>query len=357
MGEPSKDKNRMDDNKRTGTENAFATIPNPIGRENTGMDWLSNNKAEIICHEKVVRIPIPDGKKLSHCGRDFLECFPDNLSRLPPLREIEFRIELILGVVPITKSPYRLAPSELGDLSGQLKELQDKDSRGACRTLKVSLGTVHEGETKEVVDEFAGLQKGLDEMIEQRNDGTLYYLDRIWVPLKGDVRTLIMDEAHKLKYSVHPRTEKMYYDLRDRPSGLLQQPEIPVWKWEGIDMDFVTKLPRTISGHDTIWVIVDRLTKFWQSNARWAFWNSCRLECGYHLRPMVRVSVLFRLWRTCLERGVLDFGGSWDVHLPLIEFSYNNSYHSSVRCAPFEALYGRKCCSPILWAEVGGKVS
>ncbi|GJU53016.1 putative reverse transcriptase domain-containing protein [Tanacetum coccineum] len=99
-----------------------------------------------------------------------------------------------------------------------------------------------------------------------------------------------MDEAHKSKYSVHPGADKMYYDLRDRywwpgmkkdiaeyvskcltclkvkaehqrPSGLLQQPEIPVWKWEGIAMDFVTKLPRTSSGHDTIWVIVDRLTK------------------------------------------------------------------------------------------------
>ncbi|GJY96909.1 putative reverse transcriptase domain-containing protein [Tanacetum coccineum] len=69
---------------------------------------------------------------------------------------------------------------------------------------------------KEVVDEFAGLQKGLDEMIEQRSDGTLYYLDRIWVPLKGEVRTLIMDEAHKSKYSVHPGADKMYYDLRDR---------------------------------------------------------------------------------------------------------------------------------------------
>ncbi|GKA01644.1 putative reverse transcriptase domain-containing protein [Tanacetum coccineum] len=114
-----------------------------------GMDWLSNNKAEIICHEKVVRIPLPDGKVLRVLGerpeekarllmsakasdkkqeeiivvRDFLEVFPDNLSRLPPLREIEFRIELILGVVPIAKSPYRLAPSELGNLSGQLKEL------------------------------------------------------------------------------------------------------------------------------------------------------------------------------------------------------------------------------------------
>ncbi|GJX10327.1 putative reverse transcriptase domain-containing protein [Tanacetum coccineum] len=68
---------------------------------------------------------------------------------------------------------------------------------------------------KEVFDESVGLQRGLDEMIELRNDGSLYYLDRIWVPLKGDVRTLIMDEAHKSKYSVHPGADKMYYDLRD----------------------------------------------------------------------------------------------------------------------------------------------
>ncbi|GKC36112.1 putative nucleotidyltransferase, ribonuclease H, partial [Tanacetum coccineum] len=117
-----------------------------------GMDWLSNHKAEIICHEKVVRIPLLDGKVLRVLGerpeekarllmsakasdkkqeeiivvRDFLEVFPDDLSGLPPLWEIEFRIELILGVVPIVKSPYRLAPSELEELSGQLKELQDK---------------------------------------------------------------------------------------------------------------------------------------------------------------------------------------------------------------------------------------
>ncbi|GKE37642.1 putative reverse transcriptase domain-containing protein [Tanacetum coccineum] len=143
---------------------------------------------------------------------------------------------------------------------------------------------------EEAYDESAGLHKGLDEMIERRSDGALYYLDRIWVPLKGDVRTLIMDEAHKSKYSIHPGDDKMYYDLRDRywwlgmkkdiavyvskcltclkvkaehqrPSGLLQQLEIPEWKWEGIAIDFVTKLPSTSSGHDTIWVIVDRLTK------------------------------------------------------------------------------------------------
>nr|GFA76633.1 hypothetical protein [Tanacetum cinerariifolium] len=66
------------------------------------------------------------------------------------------------------------------------------------------------------MDEIAGLYKGLDEMINQRGDGTLYYLDRIWVPLKGEVRTLIMDEAYKSKYFVHPGVDKMYYDLRDR---------------------------------------------------------------------------------------------------------------------------------------------
>nr|GEX46787.1 hypothetical protein [Tanacetum cinerariifolium] len=118
-----------------------------------------------------------------------------------------------------------------------------------------------------------GLQKGLDEMIEQRSTETLYYLDRIWVPLKGDVRTLIMNEAHKLKNVIHPGADTMYYDFRDR-----------YW-WPGMKKDIAE--------------------------------------------------------------------GSWDVHLPLVEFSYNNSYHSSVRCASFEALYGRKCRSPIMLAEVG----
>ncbi|GJZ78107.1 putative reverse transcriptase domain-containing protein [Tanacetum coccineum] len=69
---------------------------------------------------------------------------------------------------------------------------------------------------KEASDEFAGLQRGIDEMIEFRSDGALYYLDRIWVPLKSDVRTLIINEAYKSKYSIHPVADKMYYDLKDR---------------------------------------------------------------------------------------------------------------------------------------------
>ncbi|GKD09718.1 putative reverse transcriptase domain-containing protein, partial [Tanacetum coccineum] len=112
-----------------------------------------------------------------------------------------------------------------------------------------------------------------------------------WLPYYGDLRTLIMHESHKLKYFVHPGSDKMYQDMKQlywwpnmksdiatyvvskcltclrvkaehqKPSGLLVQLAIPQWKWENITMDFVTKLPRTQSGNDTIWVIVDRLTK------------------------------------------------------------------------------------------------
>ncbi|GKG01040.1 putative reverse transcriptase domain-containing protein, partial [Tanacetum coccineum] len=99
--------------------------------------------------------------------------------------------------------------------------------------------------------------RGLERHFEQRDDGEIYFFDRIWIPSVGSVRKLIMDEAHTSRYSVHLGADKMYL----KPSGFLQQPEIPEWKWEKITMDFVTKLPKSSSGHDTIWVVVDRLTK------------------------------------------------------------------------------------------------
>ncbi|GKA61382.1 putative reverse transcriptase domain-containing protein [Tanacetum coccineum] len=124
-------------------------------------------------------------------------------------------------------------------------------------------------------------------------------------------------------------------------------------------MDFVTKLPKTSSGHDTIWVIVDRLTKFTHFLPMHEDYKMDRLARLYlneiDARHGVPISIIYdhdsrftsRFWQTMQEAlgtgaCVLDFGGSWDVHLPLVEFSYNNSYHSGVRCAPFEALYGRK---------------
>ncbi|GJX56850.1 putative reverse transcriptase domain-containing protein [Tanacetum coccineum] len=99
---------------------------------------------------------------------------------------------------------------------------------------------------------------GTDQQMEKREDGSLYYMDRIWVPLVGGIRTKIMDEAHKTSKCLTCVKVKAEHQ---RPSGLLQQPEIPKWKWENIAMDFITKLPRPSSGHDAIWVIVDRLIK------------------------------------------------------------------------------------------------
>ncbi|GJU55143.1 putative reverse transcriptase domain-containing protein [Tanacetum coccineum] len=147
-----------------------------------------------------------------------------------------------------------------------------------------------QGEASKDLKAPAEWLRGLEKHFERRDDGGIYFFDRIWIPSVGGVRKLIMDEAHTSRYSVHPGADKMYYDLRDlywwpgmkrdiaeyvsrcltcskikaehqKPSGLLQQPEIPEWKWEKITMDLVTKLPRSSGGYDAIWVIVDRLTK------------------------------------------------------------------------------------------------
>ncbi|GJR55233.1 putative reverse transcriptase domain-containing protein [Tanacetum coccineum] len=128
------------------------------------------------------------------------------------------------------------------------------------------------------------------EKLEPRADGTLCLNGRSWLPCYGDLRSVIMHESHKSKYSIHPGSEKMYQDMKklywwpnmkadiatyvskcltcakvkaehQRPSGLLVQPAIPEWKWDNIMMDFITKLPKSSHGFDTIWVIMDRLTK------------------------------------------------------------------------------------------------
>ncbi|GJT19586.1 putative reverse transcriptase domain-containing protein [Tanacetum coccineum] len=180
-----------------------------------------------------------------------------------------------------------------------------------------------------------------------------------------------MDVAHAMRYSVYLGADKMYYDLQEmywwpcmkkdittyvgkcltcsklkaehhRPSGLLQRPEIPEWKWNKITIDFITKLLRLSGKYDMIWETLKK-----------ALVTRLDMSMTYHPQtdgPSERTNqTLEDMLRAC----VIDFGGSWDTHLPLAEFSYNNSYHSSVRCAPFEALYGKKCRSPVLWAEIG----
>ncbi|GKB57478.1 putative reverse transcriptase domain-containing protein [Tanacetum coccineum] len=536
-----------------------------------GMDWLSQHKAVIVCHEKVVensedgriirvfeertvgitkalKSAKEDELKLSDISvvREFEDVFPEDLSGLPPQRQVEFLIDLVPGAISISFSAFRDArivwaatrvarqgvckpyldkcvivfiddiliysktkedhEVHFGLVLGIVYREESEDGVGveqeeAFQTLKNNLCDAPILTLPDGVEDFvvycdasnqglgcvlmqrgkviayasrrslgadalnrkerleprrvrlmamtvqAGMREkiqvaqsealkqenilmenlhGLDQQMEKKEGESLYFMDRIWVPLIGDVRTMIMDEAHKSKYSVHPGADKMYHDLRDmywwpgmkrdiatyvskcltcskvkaehqRPSGLLQQPEIPEWKWDKITMDFITKLPRSKSGHDTIWVIVDRLTKSahflairedysteklakiyideivarhgvpvsiisdrdgrftsrcWQTVQK-ALGTRLDMSTAYHPQTDGQSERTIQTLEDMLRACVIDFGGSWDVHLPLAEFSYNNSYHSSIRCAPFEALYGRKCRSPVLWAEIG----
>ncbi|GJY46915.1 putative reverse transcriptase domain-containing protein [Tanacetum coccineum] len=414
-----------------------------------GMDWLSDHKAEIICHEKVVRIPLLDGKFLGHVingngihvdpskievvknwkaprtssevrsflglagyYRRFIEDFSkiakpltvltqksktfdygeeqenvfqtlkDKLCNVPvlalpdgpedfvvycdasslrlgyvlmqrgkvkayasrqlkmheknyithdlELAAVMFALKIWRHYLYMTKSVIYTNHKSLQHIFSQ-KELNvrqrhwielfsDYDSEIRYHPGKANVVADALTTQKEASKESAGLQRGVDVMIELRNDGALYYLDRIWVPLKGDVRTLIMDEAYKSK---------------------------------------------TSSGHDIIWVIVDRLTKsahFLPMHEDYKMERLARLYLNEivarHGVPILTISdhdsrFTSRFWRSMQEAlGTrLDMSTAYHPQTD-VKFSYNNSYHSSVRCASFEALYGRKCRSLIMWAEI-----
>ncbi|GJY32947.1 putative reverse transcriptase domain-containing protein [Tanacetum coccineum] len=159
----------------------------------------------------------------------------------------------------------------------------------------------------------------LEAQIEARNQ-------RIssWIPCYGDLRSVIMHESHKVKAE------------HQRPSGLLVQPEIPEWKWDNIKMDFITKLLKS-QGFDTIWK---------------ALGTDISMSTAYHPETDGQSERTIQTLEDMLRACVIDFGKGWVKHLPLAEFSYNNSYHASIKAAPYEALYGRKCQSPVCWAEV-----
>ncbi|GKB68528.1 putative reverse transcriptase domain-containing protein [Tanacetum coccineum] len=261
-----------------------------------GMDWLSKMRAKIVCYEKIIQIPLfnrdilevhgerPEGNlkqlKAMKVNEPKLEdipvvcefpgVFPEDLSGLPSSREVEFCIELIPGDVPVAKSPYRLAPTKMQELSNQLKELQEKSCirpisspLGAPilfvkkRTVLSSKGehevhlklilellekeklfgkflkcefwlqVVHflghvvnsealrtrileaQSEASKVIITPAERLQGFEKQLERKEDNGLYFVERIRVLAHGNLRTLIMNKAHTTKYSIHPRADKI----------------------------------------------------------------------------------------------------------------------------------------------------
>nr|GEX47178.1 reverse transcriptase domain-containing protein [Tanacetum cinerariifolium] len=364
------------------------------------MDWLANHHAVIMFMEKETKDKL-EKKRLKDVPtvRDFLEVFPKDFPGLPPTRQVEFQIELFPGAAPKLFSAPILALPEGSenflvycDAShkglGAVLMQKEKVIAYASRQLKIyeknyttqdlELAAVEARKEENYgTDDLGGMIKNLDLVV----DGTLCLKNRSWIPCFGDLRTMIMHESHKSNKCL---TCAKFKAECQKPSGLLVQPVIPVWKWENITMDFVTKLPKMTTSQDAIWVIVDRLTKFayflpmketdlieklmrqylkevisrhgvpvliiFDRDSKFTshFWQSLNKALGtqldmstaYHLQTDGQSERTIQTLEYMLRACVIDFGKGWDRHIPLVEFSNNKTYHKSIKAAPFEALYG-----------------
>jgi IS30 family transposase len=248
----------------------------------------------------------------------------------------------------------------------------------------------------------------------------VWFKERLCVPDIKSIQELILKEGHETVYSIHAGCEKMYQDLKkrfwwygmkreiaeyaarcdscqrikaehQRPAGLLQPLQIPQWKWDEIGMDFIVGLPRTRASYDSIWVVVDRLTKATHFIPVKTTWNSAvlaelymsRIVClhgipkkiisdrgtqftshfsqqlhealgthlkfssAYHPQTDGQAERTNQILEDMLRACALQDKLGWDKRLPYAEFSYNNSYQASLKMSPFEALYGRNYITPL----------
>ncbi|GJX35971.1 putative reverse transcriptase domain-containing protein [Tanacetum coccineum] len=341
------------------------------------MDWLSKRKFVIVCHEKVVEIPLEGSRKLKVQG----EC---TLEAAKALMNAKTRVSYDL-VTFYEEHQCRLL------------------RRGAWSSFEVSVGVTEEREVVtylRFIANFSKIVKPLTSLTE-RNQKYEWGAEReeaFWT-LKNDLcvqereRTRRKASWVRLTYgkeggrefvfhgpymgSISWRSENgMKRDIatyvskcltcskvkaeHQRPSGLLQQPEIPEWK-EDYSTERLAKIyiDEIVARHGvSVSIISDRDGRFtsrcWQTVQK-ALGTRLDMSTAYHPQTDGQSERTIQTLEDMLRACVIDFGGSWDVHLPLAKFSYNNSYHSSIRCAPFEALYGRKCRLPVLWAEIGEK--
>jgi hypothetical protein len=288
---------------------------------------------------------------------------------------------------------------------------------------EIRKGQESDGKIKEIKAQM-NFGKTLD--FTEDEQGTIWFKKRICVPEIEHLCQLILREAHDSAYFIPPGSTKMYQDLKEkywwyslkrdvatygalcdvcqqvkaehqRPAGLLQPLKVPEWKWEEIGMDFIVALPRTRDGYDSIWVIVDRLTKvahfipmkttylgaqlaelymsriiclhgvprkivsdrrtrftsrFW-NRLHESMYTKLNFNSSYHPQTDGQTERTNQVLEDMLRACALKHGRSWDKSSPYAEFSYNNSYQASLKMALFEALYGRKCRTLLYWNQTG----
>ncbi|GJR69011.1 putative reverse transcriptase domain-containing protein [Tanacetum coccineum] len=336
--------------------------------------------------------------------RDFPEVFPEDLQGLPMTRQLEISDQsgtwcciCSTGALSISnKKEYEEHLKFLGHMidsqgihvdPAKIKSIKDQASpKTPTKILQLlDRSTVPENIKNEdvggmLIENSKDPEKLRTKKLEPRADGTLCLNGRSWSPCYGNLRTVIMHESHKSKYSIHPSSEKNVKAEHQKPSSLLVQPKIPQWKRDNITMNYVTKLPKSSQGCDTIWMIVDRLTKsailvpmretnpieklarmylkevvmrhgmpitiicdrdprfasnFWRSLQK-ALGTSLDMSTAYHPQTDGQSERTIQTLEDMLRACVIDFGKGWVNHLPLVEFSYNNSYHASIKAVPLK---------------------
>ncbi|KAL0536903.1 hypothetical protein IC582_025866 [Cucumis melo] len=299
---------------------------------------------------------------------------------------------------------YGIRVALLNELRGSKAVVTTEDSGSLLAQFQVWSFLVTEivrsqSEDSNLQKKLGKSKKGLEVEFELRTDGVIVIQGRLCVPNINELKNAILEEAHSSAYVMHPGSTKMYRTLkktywwpgmkqeiaeyvdrclicqqvqpvRQRPEGFLNPLPVPKWKWEHITMDILFGLPRTFSGHDGIWVIVDRLTKttrFLPVKATSTLDQLARLyvdkikamgtglkfSTSFHPQTDGKSERTIQNLEDMLRACVLQLKGSWDTHLPLMEFAYNISYQSSIGMAPYEALYGRPYKTPVCWNEVG----
>ncbi|GKC79693.1 reverse transcriptase domain-containing protein [Tanacetum coccineum] len=253
---------------------------------------------------------------------DFSEVFPEDLHGLPPTRQVKVQINLVPGAAPVARAPYRLAPSGMKELSNQLQELSDN---GFIRPSSSPWGAPvlfvkkKDGSFRMCID--------YKELINLNTKSLPAYCgyDTIWVivnRLTKSAHFLLMKETDTIE-----RLMRLY--LKEVAS----RHEMPVSSITDPDSRFTSH--------------------FWQSLQK-ALGTRSYMSIAYHPYTDGQSERTIQTLEDMLRACVIDFRIGWDRHLPLVKFSYNNSYHTSIKAAPFEAFYGRKYRSPVCWTEIGG---
>nr|GEY70335.1 reverse transcriptase domain-containing protein [Tanacetum cinerariifolium] len=445
-----------------------------------------------------------DEKRLKNIPvvREFPDVFLEELPGLPPVRQVEFQIDLIPEAAHVARAPYRLAPSEMQELSNQLQELAD---RGFIRPSTSPWGAPvlfvkkKDGSFRICID-YRELNKltvknryllpRIDDLFDQLQGSSVYskidlrsgyHQMRIHQRFLQDCKVFDHTNPERQKVCLGKDQEMAFQILKQKlceapilalPEGnddfivycdasiqvvfafkiqrhylygtkcivftdhkilqhVLNQKELNMRQrlWLELLADYDCEIRyhpgkanvvadalsrkriiksrqikplsvRTSNGHDTIWVIVNRLTKsahfiptqetksmdtltwlyikeiisrhevpisiisdrdshftsrFWQSLQK-ALGTQLDMSTEYHPETNGQSERTVQTLEDMLRACAIDFGKGWEKHLPLVEFSYNDSYHASINAAPFEALYGQKYKSPICWAEVGDTI-